>query len=77
MGLIERVQNLIELDSTTEEQAEQLFEAFYKLADNREGKNDMGRRFKVLGLIHEIESNNQIKSTIVPGFMTKIKSSTS
>ena len=68
------------MDSTTEEQAEQLCEAFYKLADDREGKNDMGRRFKVLGIIHEIESTNQIKSTststMVPGFISNMKSST-
>jgi NADH dehydrogenase [ubiquinone] 1 alpha subcomplex assembly factor 7 len=46
MGLQERVIKLIEMDSTTEEQAEALYEAMVRLADS----DQMGQRYKVLAL---------------------------
>lgn len=66
MGVIERVERLLALPSTTAPQAEQLVEAVHLLADNREGKNDMGIRFKVFGIL---SPKHATASTRIPGFL--------
>jgi NADH dehydrogenase [ubiquinone] 1 alpha subcomplex assembly factor 7 len=60
MGLQERVIQLIEMDSTTEEQAEALYEAMVRLADS----GQMGQRYKVLALTTSQSGDDNLP----PGF---------
>ena len=48
MGAVDRLEQLIELPSTTEEQAERLVASFKHLVDD----SKMGKRFKVLAVAH-------------------------
>lgn len=68
MGLVDRVQHLIGLDSTTDEQAEQLVNAVGKLAGEQTSNGDMGLRFKVLGLYSRIPSEDKPSMPIEAGF---------
>ena len=49
MGIVERLEQLFALDSTTDEQANQLMEAMKRLVTDEA----MGKRFKVLGIANE------------------------
>jgi Uncharacterized conserved protein len=49
MGAVERTIQLIEDDSTTDEQAEELCTALERLMS----KEEMGERFKVLAIAHK------------------------
>eukprot|EP01036_Dinobryon_divergens_P023028 gene23027-31340_t len=59
MGIVERAQQLMELDSTTDDQAENLVLSMQKLVDPAE----MGRKYKVLALC-----SPNIEKKLVPGF---------
>jgi len=48
MGIIQRVEQLIDADHVTEEEANMLFESMKKLVD----PNEMGKKFKVLSIVH-------------------------
>lgn len=48
MGIIQRVEQLIEADHVTEEEANMLFESMKKMVDPKE----MGSKFKVMCIVH-------------------------
>lgn len=58
MGILDRIQRLVELPSTTEEEASMLVQSFKKLVG--EGSEEMGKRFKVMAITDG--------DTDIPGF---------
>jgi SAM-dependent MidA family methyltransferase len=48
MGIIQRVEQLIDADHVTEEEANMLFESMKKMVDPQE----MGSKFKVMSIVH-------------------------
>eukprot|EP01041_Mallomonas_annulata_P006921 gene6921-14060_t len=69
MGIVQRVEQLLGKESTTVEQGEQLVDALHMIAGNREGSNDMGVRYKVLGIVNRKQLEDQNKSPEnIPGF---------
>lgn len=64
MGIIQRVEQLLEADHITDEEANMLFESMQKLVDPKE----MGSKFKVMSIVHPSLEN------LVVGFPTDITS---
>jgi NADH dehydrogenase [ubiquinone] 1 alpha subcomplex assembly factor 7 len=62
MGASDRVLQLIERDSTTDKEADDLYEALVRLAD----PNEMGERFKVLSIVPSRDGS------MPPGFETQL-----